>query len=143
MLGVGLADADVVGVADVLADADDDELANDADDELEADDDADDDDARALAAWAAADRAGLAAAAAARPPAHGSSTIPTDIRTTPPNAHVRAAREIRRAGERMVVLTARFGLGTGVMSRPPVAGAFWPGAWSARPVVIRPARERA
>jgi hypothetical protein len=139
-LGVGLTEDDLVGVADVggEVDVDDDERADD-EPKAEADEAASPDD---VADRAAVDRPEVPAAADARPPAHGSSTIPTDIRTTPAHAHVRPAREIRPARERMVVLVGRFGLGVGVMTRPPLAGAFWPGAWLARLVVIRLARER-
>jgi hypothetical protein len=90
-LGVGLAEDDLVGVADVVGEVDVDEVAD----------------------CSAVDRPEAPAAADARPPAHGSSTMPTDIKTTPANAHVRPAREIRPAGERMVVLIGRFGSGTG------------------------------
>jgi hypothetical protein len=47
------------------------------------------------------------AAAAACPPAQGSKTVPSDISSTPASAQVTAAREDRRAGERMVSLIGR------------------------------------
>jgi hypothetical protein len=131
LLGVGLADGDRVGEGEVLGDVDVDDVADadeltDDEPETEADEEAGADKEAACAAVA---RAGIPAAAAAGPPAHGSNTMPADIRTTPVTAHVRPAIQIRPAGLRMVVLIGRFGLGARVMTRPPLAGAFGPGAW--------------